>query len=338
VEETAAFSSKATIVQDLTGRLVSFDQIPRRVVIFPILQPTYATIDETTQNIAAMPNFMRQQADAALLSHVFPRMPLIPTTGRTFGPDVEWILRYQPDAVIVEKSASEMLDRIGFRGVVKINYALSNYRIARMDMWRLIGAITGKGGRAQLLLDRFHRKMEALLIHLSEIKVGPARLIVPSVMGNGRWAVATNYYLNETFETSGGVNVARGLPSYANLDFEQFYRLNPDVIIIGYYKDGPIPQMLYDDPLWQPVRAVHDRHVYLMPMNFLDNIAVDEPLLLTWLAEIFHPDSMPRMTRAAYREAYAQVYHYDLTDDEIDHALFFKENSASAGYERFKAQ
>jgi hypothetical protein len=43
--------------------------------------------------------------------------------------------------------------------------------------------------------------------------------------------------------------------------------------------------------------------------------------LLDWLAEIIHPDAMPRRLRAEYRETYREVFHYGLTDDAIDRAI-----------------
>jgi hypothetical protein len=71
-----------------------------------------------------------------------------------------------------------------------------------------------------------------------------------------------------------------------------------------------------------------------MPNTSILNEPVDHTLALIWLAEILHP-SLPHMTRAAYREIYAQAYHHDLTDAEIDAALYVGANSGSAGYARF---
>lgn len=335
VEKTRALPSRPTVIRDMYDREISFDRPPENVVLPSPLIASFATVDGTPQHIAGMPDFVRAQVKDGLLSHVFPQMDLIPLSGRTGMPDVEWILRRQPDAVVAWSSNSEVLEKTGFLGLIEIDFTLANYKDARLAMWRLVGAITGRSDRARELLDRFHDNMKELLGQLYKVKDEPTRFIIPFDMGGGHWTVATNYYLNETFETSGGINIARDMPFHDNMDFEQIYRFDPEIILLRYDEHGPVPQRLYDDPRWRPVRAVRNRRVYLMPMTFLDNIAVDEPLLLRWLAEIFHPDALPRMTRAAYRDTYAQIYNYDLTDDEIDQALFMKENCASEGYERF---
>jgi len=337
VKEAGAPPSEAINIMDMSGREVAFDRTPRNVVIYYcFVQASFATIDGTMQHIAGMPTIVWARAKGGLLSHVFPLLQVIPSMGEVGEPDVELVLRRQPDAVLIWKSSSEMLEKIGFRGLVEIDYDQSNYKNARLLMWQLVGAIAGKNDRAQELLDRFHHIMEELQGHLFQVKGAPPRIMMPFESGDGRWSMASKYYyLNETFEMAGGINVARDLPYYSAVDFEQIYRLDPDIILLHYFGNSLVPQRLYDDPRWQPVRAVHDHRVYHMPMNFLDNVAVDEPLILTWLTEILHPEMMPRLTRAAYREAYTQVYHYDLTDDEIDRALFMKENCGSAGYERF---
>jgi len=339
VEEPGPSLTATTNVRDMSGRDVSFDHPPQNVVIFGPFLAAFATIDATMQHISAMPDFVKVRAKSGLFGHVFQQIELIPSMEGTVRPDVEWILRRRPDAVIAWKSESETLEKAGVRGLAEMDGdAISDYRNARATMWRLIGGIVGKYGRAQELLNRFRLVIEELQDQLFKVKDEPARVIMPFRMGDGIWSVADKrYYLNETLEASGGVNVARDVLFNGNTDFEQIYRLDPEVIILPYYDGGPIPQTLYSDRFWRPIRAVRDHRVYLTPVHFSDNIAVDEPLLLTWLAEIFHPNSMPHMTRAAYWQAYAQVYHYDLTDDEIDHALFFEENGASAGYERFKA-
>ena len=41
------------------------------------------------------------------------------------------------------------------------------------------------------------------------------------------------------------------------------------------------------------------------------------------------------MFRKEFKAAYQEVYHYSLSDDEIDRNIFLDENRSSAGYGRF---
>ena len=118
VGETRTPSNIAAIVEDMAGRKIAFESLPRTVVIFPPLQPSFATIDETTQHIVGMPDVLRSQGEGGLL---FPRISadaIYSFDGKIAIPDVEWVMREQPDAVITGKS--EVLEKTGFRVLWKL--------------------------------------------------------------------------------------------------------------------------------------------------------------------------------------------------------------------------
>jgi iron complex transport system substrate-binding protein len=90
-----------------------------------------------------------------------------------------------------------------------------------------------------------------------------------------------------------------------------------------------------DRPEFQSLRAVRERRIYKLPEHTNMNELVEDPLLLTWMAELFYPDAMPRQLRDEYKETFQEVYHYSVSDDEIDKVIYLEENRHSAGYERF---
>ena len=139
-----------------------------------------------------------------------------------------------------------------------------------------------------------------------------------------------NYYLNEVILSAGGLNMAGKTPFSANIGLEQIIKYDPEVILLPPLADAQrtMPEALYKSPAWRSIRAIRNRRVYVMPPHFLNNIAVDEPLLTIWLAEILHPEALPHLTRAAYRDLYREVYAYELTDAEIDRALFLLTHGA----------
>ena len=56
------------------------------------------------------------------------------------------------------------------------------------------------------------------------------------------------------------------------------------------------------------------------------------------MAEVFYSDIMSHKLREEYRETYQEVYHYAISDDEIDKLLSPEENRHSAGYDLFVRQ
>jgi len=116
---------------------------------------------------------------------------------------------------------------------------------------------------------------------------------------------------------------------------EQLIALDPDAILLIDPGDHSAPAKLYERPEMNAVRAVRMRRVYRIPDQPLFSTPVMDPLLIRWMAELFYPDAMTKELRDAYRSTYREVLHYALSDDEIDDALFLKENEASSGYGRF---
>ena len=104
-------------------------------------------------------------------------------------------------------------------------------------------------------------------------------------------------------------------------------RLNPD--------DRTTMRQIAGRPEFQSLRAVRERRAYRLPLHTYMNEPVEDRMLLTWMAEVFYPDVMPRRVREGYKETYQEVYHYAISDDEIDKAIYLDENRLSAGYDRF---
>jgi iron complex transport system substrate-binding protein len=148
------------------------------------------------------------------------------------------------------------------------------------------------------------------------------------------WVGKKGYFVSALLQQVGGINPARDARFYGPADPEEILLYDPDVIVSPGIDDDDNLSGIYGNPIWQTLRAVRDKRVYLMPLASAFNEPVDHTLALIWFAEILHP-SLPHMTRAAYREIYAQAYHHDLTDAELDAALYVAANSGSAGYERF---
>lgn len=323
-------------IEDMAGRKVVFRQYPGKVLIYPPIQTAFATIDGSVERLAAIPDYLRFQAQASLLSHIYPGLERIPSSGRNHVPEPERLLLALPDAVFVWKSSADALLKTGVRGVVQVD---STRKDAKRDIWRLLGAVTGRMDRAEkllLLAEDFKARLRGDLARINE---RPTSLLLALDRGDNRWAVASrSHYLNDTFQFAGGTNVGAGLGFSLNAGLEEIIRYDPEVILLPS-PDGirtSTPQTLYETPAWQPLRAIRNRRVYIMPRHFTNNLAVDELLLMTWLAEILHPDSMPQMIRVTFREIYGMVYAYELTDDEIDEALFMDQNCQSYGCARFR--
>jgi iron complex transport system substrate-binding protein len=301
-------------------------------VLAPVLS-SYAAIDQGIDHVAGIAEFMRRTDKKGLFGKLFPQLATLPVVGLTGAiPDPELVLHVNPDAVIAWQSQSEPLRKTGYPGLVELEWEVSD---SLKTVWDILGRISGQEARAASLWQDAktrQRKLEVPLPSGQPVKVLP----MATYDDGGLWAGKNGYFLNALLQQVGGINPARDVLFNGPTDPEEILLYDPDVIISpGDDADNDLSG-IYGNPLWHALRAVRDKRVYLMPKTWAFNEAVDRTLTLVWLAEILHP-SLPHMTRAAYREIYAQAYRHNLTDAEIDAALYISANSGSAGYERFRA-
>lgn len=309
-----------------------FEGARRVAVLAPVLTP-YVAINQGLGHVVAVAEFMRRTERKGLFGQLFPQLATLPFVGVNGAiPDPELVLHTNPDVVIAWQSQSEPLRKTGYPGLVELEWELPD---RLKTMWDILGRVSGQEARATGLWQDAktrQRELEALLPSGVPIKVLPM-----ATYDDGRlWVGKKNYFLNALLQQIGGINPAEEILYHGPADPEEILLYDPDIIFSPGDDAGDNLSGIYGNPIWHALRAVRDRRVYLMPKTSSFNEAVDRTLALVWLAEILHP-SQPHMIRAVYREIYAQAYRHDITDAEIDAALYMVENSGSVGYERFRA-
>lgn len=332
----------APAVTDMRGQPVHASLPAKKVLIFPVILSGYLAIDDGPGHILAVSEPARAQALSGFLGQAYPAVRDIPTLGATVAPlDPEQVILLKPDAVFVWAEQAAPLEKVGLPGLAAVRVRPGDQSGSRLDIWNLMGAISGRQARADSLLADYRarrREIQALIPGRTDDR---PRVAILYRVGSGFWGIGgKNYNLNDRLEWAGGTNAARDFkPSSGGVDLEQLLLLDPDIILLNSGPAEDFPRDIYARPEWQSLRAVRDRRVYKMPVysyiNAVVNAPAEDPLLLLWMAELFYPGQMPRGLRDEFREIYKNIYHYDITEEEIDRAIFLRENLGSAGYERF---
>lgn len=331
----------APVTQDMSGRAINVSLPANRALIFPVILSSYITIDGGTEHIMATTEPARNLAIIGLLGQIYPAVSQIPTLGTTVAPvDPEHVIALKPDAVFVWAEQAESLERVGLPGLIEVSINPKDQPGSRLAMWKLMGSVTSKQGKADSLLTRYFSKCQELKSIIPNTPADKPRVAILYRVGNGFWGIGgRNYNLNDRLEFAGAQNAAMNYKISGGVDLEQLLVLDPDIILLNSGPGDDLPQNIYTRPEWESLRAVRERRVYKMPvysyMNAVINAPVEDPLLLLWMAELFYPDKMPRKLRSEFKETYRNIYQYDISDEEIDSAIFLKENLCSAGYERF---
>ena len=132
---------------------------------------------------------------------------------------------------------------------------------------------------------------------------------------------------SQVIDICGGINVADCPLTPANgmtpVSMEQIISWKPEVIITH---SPQFYSAVYSDPLWANLDAVKNKRVYLAPQNPF--CWIDRPqgphLIIgaAWTAKMLYPELFEDMDlEQLTREFYADFFHYELTDDELNSLL-----------------
>ncbi len=129
----------------------------------------------------------------------------------------------------------------------------------------------------------------------------------------------------EVVEAVGARNVATpalGARGLANVSVEQLLAWQPDIVIAI---DPAFYAAVWHDPLWQQLKAVQAKRVYLAPaypFGWVDEPPAANRLIgLRWLAKLLYPSRFPDDIRSEARRFYALFYQQEPTDAQLDQLL-----------------
>jgi iron complex transport system substrate-binding protein len=325
------------VVTDMGGSRLHIDAPPQRVAILAIVLAPYLVINGDASHVIAASRANLEMLRGNILGNIFHLPEQDQGIGNTYlVTSVEEVMRLHPDLVFTLKNvgATDPMKSANMPGIVEIawgNGRDSTYR----KIWNLIGAATGKSDRTESLLEGYAERRREVLTALPPQAAVPLKV---AVLNASNYALLSSkqMWINDKLEAVGNKNAGVDTGLNVSLDQEDMIRLNPDVILyFTGYQDDISPDRIYAKPGFQSLKAVRNRRVYRVPNYAFSDTFLEEPILLDWLAEVLYQDAMPRRLRAEYREIYQNVFHYTVSDEEIDKAIYLKENQQSVGYGRF---
>ncbi|MGO8919900.1 MAG: iron ABC transporter substrate-binding protein [Stellaceae bacterium] len=261
-----------------------------------------------------------------------PRYADLPALGRLTGrantSNVEDVVRLAPDLVLdigsttaTYVSLAERVQEQTHIPDVLIDGKLANAAAT----FRIVGALLDVGERAEELA----RYAEETLTEVRQRteQVPPERR--PKVyVARGPKGLETGAQGSINLEALDFVAVHNvsaenlGPGGIVTLSPEQVLAWQPDVIVTV---DRAFYASVATDPLWQGVKAVHDKRVYLapdLPFGWIDSPPSANRLIgIRWLAKILYPELFPADLRAETRRFYRLFYHWEPTDQQLDELL-----------------
>ncbi|MBN9342375.1 MAG: ABC transporter substrate-binding protein [Comamonadaceae bacterium] len=331
-----AAPSPGTVVEDLRQRRVRLDVPARRVMFDQPMVWHYMTVDETDAHVATLYPYLWREARNELLTRLFPgfarRTPLI-IRAETNMLSIEQVLIEEPDAVITGEWFGSLLETTGYPAVIELD---DRDEPDRASLFRLIGAMTGKPGRAEALLTRYRHAIARVG---AGVPPGTKPVDVVIVSSEQLYVVSGRQAsLDALLRTAGARNaVEQARPFNGAANVEELYRLDPQaILLLSSPYHSLAPQTLYENPALRALDAVQQRRVYRMPTGASRMAGpVEAPLLVSWMARLLHPGGRWRTSlRGEITDAYREVYGHAFTTRDFDTMLHPRDNAGAAGFER----
>jgi iron complex transport system substrate-binding protein len=163
-----------------------------------------------------------------------PEVEKLPRVGSYIKPDVEAIARLAPDLVILQRSPSEVTERLNALHIAFIEVPHGTLEDVFTAI-QLIAKAAGVPERSAALIAQIKSSLDGIEAKAKTLPSPRVLVIVDRRLGTltDLIAVGPNNYVNQILSVAGGNNVLAqpALPQYPRISLETILRENPDVII-----------------------------------------------------------------------------------------------------------
>lgn len=331
VKETVSDSPNETsinIITDLGGNTVRVPPAAdlNRIVVLspPVSSIIYSVLHDSSRIIAVNPLTFKN-ANPLIIPEVLPNRAQIDTGFvKEFSTNPETILKLQPDIVFYYGPQQKA--------------GLKNLNVPMVDFWdtkdqnpvsitckweKLITQIFQTSVEASIQ-DEWEKSNQQIASLQNTDGTKLRGLIIFNNVSNKITVCGNDSYGDFWLETSGVANAADDLKGEMEVNMEQIYQWNPDIIFV--FMGEPASRYLkgIPDQDWSMVKAVKEKRVYDIPQGIFSWAApnADSPLMPQWIFSTSYPERFSEtQLRDNLKEYYKSRYHIDLSDDMEDSIL-----------------
>lgn len=266
--------------------------------------------------------------EAAFLPRRYAELPALGRlTGRANTANVETVLAARPDVILdlgdVDPTHVALAERT--QAQIGIPYLIFDGAFAKTpELLEALGGLLGTEKQAAELADYARRTLAGLAQGLARVPASRRPRLYYARGLDGLETALDGSINTEMLAYVGATNVARSPERHntATASPEQILAWDPDVVITmdeGFYR------AVWTSPVWQGLRAVREKRVYLLPrlpFGWFDlPPAVNRLIGVRYLAARLYPDIFSDDLRETTADFYRRFYHLDLTEAQLDRLL-----------------
>ncbi len=345
-EEPEESQGTKTVV-DHAGNEVVLPANVERVAIGGLtpLTSVYCMFMGSTEGLVGIHPDSKNAAVNSILGEAYPGLADIPD-GWASGDEinVEELIALDPDVVFYNADVTANYEALSAAGIPAVGFSTTLFddynTIDNFNAWiELLEEVMGPSDRADGIIaygEEVQKMVADRLANISE-EEKPNTLILSNYNESAITAGGTSY-ANYWITSTGGNNVGYEVGAFvAEVNMEQIYKWNPDVIFLNSFS-AYTPEDLYNNTAveghdWSGVAAVQNQRVYKIPlgMYYWFPPSSDSPLMLQWMAKQMYPELFEDLDiQQEIKDYYSEFYGLELTDEQVDQILNPTPESAAA--------
>ena len=330
--ETQVEESATRIVVDHEGVEVEIPTKIDRVVVgntLPLASVLSVYLGGAEKIVGLHPASM-SAAESGLLSEIYPEI-LEAKTDFINGSEIniEELLKLDPDIVIgVPKDQAETIRKAG---IPALTLSVSNWDYDVVETYvqwnNLFDEIFGESEITEKVSEYSKEAYELIQERVSTIAEEDKKKVLILYKYDDKTITTSgqNFFGQYWTDATGSINVAQDITgnNAININMEQVYQWNPDVIIITNFTSVQ-PEDLYNNNIdgedWSTVSAVQNGQVYKMPLGLYRTFTpgADTPVTLQWFAKTIYPELFEDINIEEVTKSYYKDYHnIDMSDEQI---------------------
>ena len=333
VEEETEKEVIKKVITDQIGQEVLIPETVDHVVMSALPLPSiYALTNEPIDKIVGMHPGSKSAIENSIMGKMYPELLGVPT-GFVEGTDIniEELLKLNPSIVFYWGPYNNQTEQLNGAGIPAIGVKTQGDGDALLTLssWlTIMGDIFEKEVEVQKVIEYGQKTLDEITDRV-EVLTASERVKSMFLFKHSSQEIVvpgTGHYGNYWIEKTGGINVGKAIDVTANINMEQVYEWNPDVLFISSFTTT-MPEDLYENKIegqdWSTVNAVINERVYKVPVGVYRWYppSGDVPLMMKWMAMSQYPDLFDYQMEDEIINYYSEFYQYEVSEEVAHHIL-----------------
>lgn len=331
--ETIQTTGDTKVIIDHVGNEVTIPTNIETIYIDGVipLASVYAVFEGNVDKLVGMESASLSAAKGSLLEKMFPEIVNV-TTDVSEGEDIniEALMELNPSVIFYRAEDTLAYEKLVATGIPCVGFSTGKFKFNTIDTFNgwitLLGDVLGQESKAKGITEKGYEAYNEVVEVTSTIPEEDKKkvLIVYMYDENKITVYGSKHFSDFWIQSTGGINAAASVEGSKDVNMEQIYEFNPDVIYISNFTPA-MPEDIINGTIngddWSSISAVQTGDVYKIPLGVYRWYppSSDVPLMFKWMAEKNYPELFSDIDmNVLAKEYYKEMFDLDVSDEDIE--------------------